>query len=257
MPRPSPAIRIPAKRNLPIPTPFNVVHEDPRVTKPYTETQWVDMNALGHQIDEDIVRNDIRLTMGGEPTFVSIDDTEGAEWDTEADSQKKRELGAELLRRLCDSFGAGGARYHGQGKWYPGEPLPRWKFGCFWRKDGVPIWQNDKLLAEPHKDYGFGVQDAERFVNDLVKRLELSSDQIVPAYEDTLFFLWTEDRLPANVDPLAFDFKEASERHRLAQLLQDKTLGTPIGYALPLRWGILSMMLGGAVRGDLKPDACF
>ena len=215
------------------------VHEDPRVTKPYTETQWADINALGHQIDEDIVRNDIRLTMGGEPTFVSIDDTEGAEWDTEADSQKKRELGAGLLRRLHDSFGAGGARYHGQGKWYPGEPLPRWKFGCFWRKDGLPIWQNDKLLAEPHKDYGFGVQDAERFLNDLVERLELSSDQIVPAYEDTLFFLWTEDRLPTNVDPLAFDFKEASERHRLAQLLQDKTLGTPIGYALPLRWDIV------------------
>jgi len=215
------------------------VHEDPRVTKPYTEAQWADINTLGHQIDEDIVRNDIRLTMGGEPTFVSIDDTEGAEWDTEADSQKKRELGAGLLRRLHDSFGAGGARYHGQGKWYPGEPLPRWKFGCFWRKDSVPIWQNDKLLAEPHKDYGFGVQDAECFVNDLVKRLELSSDQIVPAYEDTLFFLWTEDRLPVNVDPLAFDFKDASERHRLAQLLQDKTLGTPIGYALPLRCDIV------------------
>ena len=216
------------------------VHEDPRVTKPYTETQWADINALGQQIDEDIVRNDIRLTMGGEPTFVSVDDTEGAEWDTEADSQKKRELAAELLRRLHDSFGAGGALYYGQGKWYPGEPLPRWKFGCFWRKDGVPIWQNDKLLAEPHKDYGFGVQDAERFVTDLVKRLELSSDQIVPAYEDTLFFLWTEDRLPVNVDPLAFDFKEASERHRLAQLLQDKTLGAPIGYALPLRWDIVA-----------------
>ena len=216
------------------------VHEDPRVTKPYTETQWADMNALGQQIEEDIVRNDIRLTMGGEPTFVSIDDTEGAEWDTEADSPKKRELGAKLLRRLRDSFGAGGARYYGQGKWYPGEPLPRWKFGCFWRKDGVPIWQNDKLLAEPHKDYGFGVQDAERFMNNLVERLELSSDQIVPAYEDTLFFLWTEDRLPVNVDPFAFDFKEASERHRLAQLLQDKTLGTPIGYALPLRWSIIA-----------------
>ncbi len=216
------------------------VHEDPRVTKPYTETQWADINALGQQIDEDIVRNDIRLTMGGEPTFVSVDDTEGAEWDTEADSQKKRELAAELLRRLRDSFGAGGALYYGQGKWYPGEPLPRWKFGCFWRKDGVPIWQNDELLAEPYKDYGFGVQDAERFLTDLVKRLKLSSDQIVPAYEDTLFFLWTEDRLPVNVDPLAFDFKDASERHRLAQLLQDKTLEAPIGYALPLRWDIVA-----------------
>ena len=215
------------------------IHEDPRVTKPYTETQWTNINALGQQVDEDIIQNDIRLTMGGEPTFVSIDDMEGAEWDTEADSPKKRELGAGLLRRLRDSFGSGGALYYGQGKWYPGEPLPRWKFGCFWRKDGVPVWRNDKLLAEPHKDYGLGVQDAERFAQHLVKRLGLSPDQIVPAYEDALFFLWTEDRLPTNVDPLEFDFKEASERHRLAQLLQTETLGEPIGYALPLRWDLV------------------
>ena len=216
------------------------IHEDPRVTKPYTETQWTDINALGQQVDEDIIRNDIRLTMGGEPTFVSIDDTEGTEWDTEADSPKKRALGAELLRRLRDSFGPGGALYHGQGKWYPGEPLPRWKFGCFWRKDGVPVWRNTELLAEPHKDYDFGVQDAERFIQHLTKGLKLSSDQIVPAYEDVLFFLWAEDRLPVNVDPLEFDFKEASERHRLAQLLQTESLGKPIGYTLPLRWDLVS-----------------
>ena len=215
------------------------IHEDPRVTKPYTETQWTGINALGRQVDEDIIQHDIRLTMGGEPTFVSIDDTEGAEWDTEADSPKKRELGAGLLRRLRDSFGPGGVLYYGQGKWYPGEPLPRWQFGCFWRKDGVPVWRNDKLLAEPHKDYGFGVQDAERFIHHLTKCLKLSSDQIVPAYEDALFFLWTEDRLPVNINPLEFDFKEASERHRLAQLLQAEALGEPIGYALPLRWDLV------------------
>ena len=215
------------------------IHEDPRVTKPYTETQWADINALGQQVDEDILQNDIRLTMGGEPTFVSIDDMEGAEWDTEADSPKKRELGAGLLQRLRDSFGSGGVLYYGQGKWYPGEPLPRWKFGCFWRKDGVPVWRNDELLAEPHKDYGLGVQDAARFVQHLVKRLGLSPDRVVPAYEDALFFLWTEERLPTNVNPLAFDFKEASERHRLAQLLQTESLGEPIGYALPLRWDLV------------------
>ena len=212
------------------------IHEDPRVTKPYTETQWAAINALGQQVDADIIQNDIRLTMGGEPTFVSIDDPDGAEWDTEADSSKKRALGANLLRRLRDSFGAGGALYHGQGKWYPGEPIPRWKFGCFWRKDGVAIWQNDKLLAEPNKDYGFDAQDAERFTHHLTELLKITPDWIIPAYEDTLYFLWTEGRLPTNVDPLDFDFKEASERHRLAQLLQIEALGEPLGYALPLRW---------------------
>ncbi|MDE0426145.1 MAG: transglutaminase family protein [Candidatus Poribacteria bacterium] len=214
------------------------IHEDPRVTKPYTETQWADINALGQQVDADIIQHDIRLTMGGEPTFVSIDDTESPEWDTEADSRKKRALGAGLLRRLRDSFGPGGALYHGQGKWYPGEPLPRWKFGCFWRKDGVPVWKNDKLLTEPHKDYGFGVQEAERWTRHLTELLKITPDSMIPAYEDALFFLWTENRLPTNIDPLDFDFKEASERHRLAELLQTETLGEPIGYALPIRWNL-------------------
>ena len=214
------------------------IHEDPRVTKPYTETQWSAINTLGRQVDEDIIRNDIRLTMGGEPTFVSIDDPDSPEWDTEADSPKKRELGAALLCRLRDSFGIGGALYHGQGKWYPGEPIPRWKYGCFWRKDGVPVWRNDKLLADPHKDYNFGVQDAERFARHLTELLKITPDSIIPAFEDVLYFLWTEDRLPTNINPLDFDFKEASERHRLAQLLQTESLGEPIGYALPLRWNL-------------------
>ena len=49
------------------------IHEDPRVTKPYTEDQWLNIQALGARVDEEIVANDMRLTMGGEPTFVSID----------------------------------------------------------------------------------------------------------------------------------------------------------------------------------------
>ena len=215
------------------------IHEDPRVTKPYTETQWTAINTLGHQVDKEITRNDIRLTMGGEPTFVSIDDTESPEWDTEADSPRKRELGAGLLRRLRDSFGPGGARYYGRGKWYPGEPLPRWKFGCFWRKDGAPVWRNDKYLADPHKNYGFDVADAERFIQQLTRQLRITPEAILPAYEDALYFLWTEDRLPVNINPLDFDFKDASERHRLAQLLQTETLGEPIGYTLPLRWHLV------------------
>ena len=215
------------------------IHEDPRVTKPYTAAQWTDINTLGKQVDADIVQNDIRLTMGGEPTFVSIDDTDSPEWDTEADSPRKRELGARLLRRLQDSFGSGGARYYGQGKWYPSEPLPRWKYGCFWRRDGVSVWQNDKLLAEPHKDYGFGIEDAKRFIDRLTERLHIATHQAVPAYEDALYFLWTEGRLPVNINPLDFDFKEGSERQRLAHLLQTETLGAPIGYALPLRWSLV------------------
>ena len=214
------------------------IHEDPRVTKPYTEEQWNAINALGQQVDENIIRDDIRLTMGGEPTFISIDNSDSPEWDTEADSKEKRKLAADLLIRLRDSFGPGGVLYHGQGKWYPGEPLPRWKFGCFWRKDGQPVWKNEQLLAEPYKDYGFGIDHAERFMIHLAKKLNVCSENIKHAYEDIFFFLWTEDKLPMNINPLDFNFKEVSERQKCLQLLKENKLGEPIGYVLPLRWDL-------------------
>ena len=60
------------------------IHEDPRVTKPYTDEQWEAITRSATRSTSDLRRGDVRLTMGGEPTFVSIDDMEGDEWKTAA-----------------------------------------------------------------------------------------------------------------------------------------------------------------------------
>jgi len=62
------------------------------VTKPYTEEQWAEMDKLGLQVDADLQRQDCHLTMGGEPTFVSSTNRDGAEWNTEALGPTKRAL---------------------------------------------------------------------------------------------------------------------------------------------------------------------
>ena len=211
------------------------IHEDPRVTKPYSDEQWELINALGKQVDEDLVAGDVRLTMGGEPTFVSIDDMESDQWNTSADGPHKRELAYNLTLRLRDTFTTGGLLHFGQGKWYPGEPLPRWANSCFWRKDNEPIWHNPELLADINKDYKINHQDAEKFSQRLVKHLEISQEYLVPGYEDTLYWLWKEGTVPANIDPLKANLKDSSERRTLAQVLE-KGLGDPVGYALPLKW---------------------
>jgi uncharacterized protein (DUF2126 family) len=210
------------------------IFESPRVTKPYTDQQWEQIEALGHQVDVDLQVGDVRLTMGGEPTFISVDDRNGSEWSTTAMSRAKRRLAGELLLKMRDRFSNGALLHTGQGKWYPGEELPRWALGCYWRKDGVPIWENQSLFAEEAKDYSYSAEDARRFLEALAHRLQVSSSFTISAHEDIFFHLWRERRLPELIDPLDPKLKEFSERARLAQLF-DKAAEEPIGFVLPLR----------------------
>ncbi len=209
------------------------IHEDPRVTKPYSDDQWKAILSLGDAVDETLQKNDVRLTMGGEPTFVSIDDMDGAQWNTAALGEDKRRLAGELLLKLKSRFTSGAMLQYGQGKWYPGEPLPRWSLSCFWRSDGTPLWQDSDLLADELKDYGFGAKDAKRFIETLAGHLGVDANCAVPAYEDVFYTLWQEGSLPENIDPFEMDLSDDLERKRLLAQL-GAGLEQVIGYALPI-----------------------
>ncbi len=211
------------------------IHEDPRVTKPYSDAQWAAVDALGHAIDAQLERDDVRLTVGGEPTFVSIDDMDGAQWNTEALGEHKRRLAGDLFRRLRDRFGPGGLPHFGQGKWYPGEPLPRWVLTCFWRSDGEPLWRRPQYLAEDGRDYHHRVTDARGFAESLARRLGLAHSRVVAAYEDPVYYLWREGQIPVNLDSQRAGLKDSRERRRLARLLE-QGLDQPVGYVLPLSY---------------------
>ncbi|MGC4103181.1 transglutaminase family protein [Ferruginibacter sp.] len=211
------------------------LYEDPRVTKPFTEQQWIEINAVGEQVDKDLAAGDVRMTMGGEPTFVSIDDMESAQWNTAADGKEKRVLSHDLIFRLREKFGPNGLIHYGQGKWYPGEPLPRWQYGLFWRKDGYPVWKNINLIAHEKAANKYTSKDAGVFAKELAKSLAVSPDNVSAAYEDVFYFLWTEGKNPVNIDPLKSNLKDPFERRTLAQLL-NQGLGDPVGYILPLQW---------------------
>ena len=210
------------------------VHEDPRVTKPYTETQWSEIRKLGRAIDGELSKLDVRLTMGGEPTFVSIDDMEGAQWNTQALGVHKRERAGVLLKRLKNAFAPGGLLHYGEGKWYPGEPLPRWALGCFWRTDGAPLWRDETLLADEQRDYGFSVDDARRFGEQLVGHLNVEPHFLIPAFEDWLHYLWREARQPVNLDIIAIPW--ARQFRDDLSLALARGLGKPVGFTLPLLW---------------------
>jgi len=210
------------------------IHEDPRVTKPYSEADWQKIDQLGQQVDADLKFNDVRLTQGGEPTFVSIDNMDAPEWNTLAHGEQKRALAGELMQRLKNHFAPGGMLHYGQGKWYPGEPLPRWALNIYWRIDGQPMWRDPALFSEDGKPEGYGRDEAKRFAAELVKALGLPASSQIPAYEDVMRQAQVEQRLPANLDPLKSDLKAPEQRRRLARLLAHD-LGGIAGYVLPLK----------------------
>ena len=210
------------------------VRESARVTKPYSEAQWTDIEALGHRIDKQLDDADVRLTMGGEPTFISIDNMDGAEWKFTAVGPEKLRLSWALIRRLRARFAPGGLLHYGQGKWYPGESLPRWAHACYWRKDGKPVWNDLKFIADDAADYGHTDREAKEFIERLARVLDVDAGNILPGYEDTWYYLWREGRLPINVDPLNSRLEDKEERTRLAQVFK-KGLDAVIGYTMPLR----------------------
>ena len=211
------------------------IREDPRVTLPYSDEAWQTMLALGRAVDEKLQAMDVRLTHGGEPTFVSIDDMDAPEWNIDALGTHKRERAEVLVRRLKQKLPAGALLHTGQGKWYPGEPLPRWALGLYWRRDGVPVWKDDALLAEADWDYGHSVGDAQRFAATLAQHLGLAARYAQPAYEDALAALQQEAELPPNLDPARADLGDPVLRCDLANKLS-RGLNTPTGYVLPLAW---------------------
>ncbi len=211
------------------------VWETPRVTKPYSREQWAGIETLGHRIDKDLKKHDVRLTQGGEPTFVSIDNRDGAEWNTTALGPHKRKLAGELVRKLKQQYAPQGLLHFGQGKWYPGEQLPRWSLNNFWRRDGQPIWNNPELFATETTDYGVTADNAAKFLAGVAANLDLDSKYTFPAYEDVWYYLWRERKLPVNVDPLDSRLADPLERARLRKVF-DQGLDHVVGHILPMAW---------------------
>lgn len=210
------------------------LHETPRISRPFSDEAWSSILSLGEVVDASLVANDVRLTMGGEPTFVSDLDRESAQWHTDALGKEKWLLAQDLFERLTNHFAPFGLHHHGEGKWYPGESLPRWSLEAFWRRDGLPLWRNPNLRGDARRSYGHTDVEAKRFADALAGALDVDPAFAVPAYEDVFYYLWRERRLPGNVDPFESKLEDPEERARLIKVFQ-QGLDKLVGFAMPIR----------------------
>jgi uncharacterized protein (DUF2126 family) len=209
------------------------VLETPRVTKPYTEEIWADVLKMGEHVDRQLTDMDVRLTMGGEPTFVSVRDRDAPEWNTDALGPTKRGYAVALMDKLRARYGANGFLHVGQGKWYPGEQLPRWALSLYWRADGQACWHDPALFADERQPGRYTAADAQLFIESLASLLSVDTRHIRPGYEDAWYYMWRERRLPVNVDPFDARLDDELERVRLRRVF-DAGLTSVTGYVLPL-----------------------
>jgi uncharacterized protein (DUF2126 family)/transglutaminase-like putative cysteine protease len=173
----------PAKVDFSFSLSIRRLNEALSLTKPYSDEEWGRVREVAHAVDRKLMEQDVRLTMGGEPTFVGIDEPESPQWNLEALGAIKRSRALVLIRRLHERTAPGGLLHFGQGKWYPGEPLPRWAFHCISRVDGVPVWENADLIALEEQETSFGIGDSLQFLKGLARRLQVTEQSILAAFE--------------------------------------------------------------------------
>ena len=215
-------------------------YESPRVTLPYTPSQWRAIDALGEAVDARLNAMDVRLTQGGEPTFVATENRDAGEWNIDALGPTKRDYAMRLLPKLVQRYGPNGFMHFGQGKWYPGEPLPRWALSTLWRIDGEPCVADASVFADDFSDevgdqkdandarqVSLCIDHASRLIAQVAARLSIAPDFIIPAYDDAFHDAWREQRLPVNVDVIV-----TAAGHAIPASADASR--EPVGFVLPL-----------------------
>ena len=174
----------------------------------------------------------MRLTMGGEPTFVSIDNMDGAEWNIAALGPEKRELAERLLDRLRKRFAPGGLAALRAGQMVSGRAAAALGAHLLlarrWRS---AVARSRRCWRANRSQDDFGPLEARHFAETLARRLGLDPDYVNPAFEDPFYYLQQERQLPVNVDPVDNQLDDAQERERLRQVFE-RGLDTPVGFVL-------------------------
>ena len=218
-------------------------------------TQWQAIDALGRAVDRELRRRR-RAADDGRRADVRVDrrprrrrvEHRGARPD-------QARLAAELLWRLRQHFAPRGFVHFGQGKWYPGEQLPRWALGCYWRaRRRAGLAATPRSFADERADLRLRARRRRALPARARRAARRVRTRTCAGYEDVWYYLWRERRLPVNVDPLDARLDDELERERLRRVFAQGS--SVVGYALPLRAARAVSAHGGRARGSCATSAC-
>lgn len=129
------------------------------------------MHAAADWADRIFEERGIKLTLGGEPTFVP-EHPEGAEWSYSAVGPTKLSYARRMADELLKGRMSGGVVFFSPGKQYPGEVNPRWALRMVARRDGrslFPAVPGNRRAEEAH---------CIVFLRELLDRLDVRGDWI-------------------------------------------------------------------------------
>ncbi len=201
---------------------------------PYSAAQWTRLESAAASVDAALRGTGIRLGQSTSLEFGKPDQPDAPEWRTTGQGPDKWRTATRLMERLREKRMPGSIILLGQGEWYAGEPAPRWALHCIGRRDGQPLWSAASFSADRAGDEKTEAADAARFAKALAGALGLPAGSAVPAFEDQLYQLWSEN---AQVDyaPDTRQFEDPVQRSQLAEQLS-KTHAEPTGHVIPLAW---------------------
>ena len=185
--------------------------------------------------------------MGGEPTFVSIDDMTSPQWTIAADGPEKRALANDLAVRLFADFAPGGLIQRSQGKWYPGEPLPRWQIGLHLADRRRAAVDRSGAAGRPvrrrHRPTRTRPRRAEQIARLVTARLRAAGRRSCrPCFEDPLAALAGEVGKPEGAPPAPSDDPLGADPDLVSAL--DADLSRPGRLGAAAHPGLVGQRLG-------------
>ena len=202
--------------------------------RPYSDEEWQEILAAGDAVDARLKAGDVRLSMGGEPTFVALDDSQAPEWNIAALGPTKRDYADKLARRLRERFAPGGLLHYGQGKWYPGEQRRAGRSPSTGAATASRSGSDPALIAEETPTRaGNDRRCRDASPPSSAAALGLPPRAPLPPTRTAAHFVLVEQKLPLGVAPEDNKLADPAERKRLMRVFEHG-LDTPAGFVLPL-----------------------
>ena len=207
-------------------------------TQHVSDAQWHDMGVVARHVDKLLDRENIQAASAPSLSFVASAYANDPEWSIQAMGGSKRNYAENLLSRLSQRLAPGIVVQAGQGEWFSGEPLPRWRLYGLYRRDGVACWQDPRWLAANNERGDCSFDEASQFIKLLAKILAIDTRFVLPAYEDQLHQLWMSRGQMAYL-PDSEELRNPILRQQLADRLS-QSRDHPSAYVLPIRWDPVS-----------------